>query len=130
MQYLPYIWPSSRGRLQKDWVFASNSDFLIPISLQLDVVELYYIVLWILLDQIVKVWNCKGLHHQIAKVYTTKLHRFKDLSLWTKLNSSITTLLQLDIFVFEIVVYFVKNKCVCFANFTRIKCKNVTNTKY
>ena len=76
MQYasLPYIWPSSRGRLQKDWVFASNSDFLIPIYM--DVVDLYYIVLCILLDQIVKVWNCKGLHHQIAKVYTTKLQRF------------------------------------------------------
>ena len=35
------------------WVFATNFDFLIPISLQPNVVDLGYFKLWTLLDQII-----------------------------------------------------------------------------
>ena len=38
---------------QRNWVFVTNSDFLIPISLQPNVVDLRYFKLWILLDQII-----------------------------------------------------------------------------
>ena len=38
--------------------------FLIPLSLQPDDVDLGYFKLWILLDQIIQVWNIKSLHHQ------------------------------------------------------------------
>ena len=45
-----------------------NSDFLMPISLQRNVVNLRYFKLWILLDPIILVWNIKGLHHLVAKI--------------------------------------------------------------
>ena len=34
-----------------NWVFATNSDFLIPISLQPNIVDLRYFKLWIMLDR-------------------------------------------------------------------------------
>ena len=33
-------------KLQRNWVFATNSDFLIPIYLQTDVVDLSYFKIW------------------------------------------------------------------------------------
>ena len=36
--------------LKRNWVFATNSDFLIPIYLQPNVVDLRYFKLWIMLD--------------------------------------------------------------------------------
>ena len=67
---------------QRNWVFATNSDFLITISLEPNVVDLNYFKLWILLDQIIWVWNIKGLQHRVLKIL-----RFKYLNLFRRLNS-------------------------------------------
>ena len=40
-------------KLERNWVFATNSDCLIPISLHPNVVNFRYFKLWILLDQII-----------------------------------------------------------------------------
>ena len=53
---------------KRNWVFVTNSDFLIPISLHFNVGDLRYFKLSIILDQIMIVRNIKGLHHQIAKI--------------------------------------------------------------
>ena len=37
---------------ERNWVFATNSDFKIPISLKPNVVDRRYFKLWILVDQI------------------------------------------------------------------------------
>ena len=37
----------------KNWFFATNSDFLIPKSLQPNVVDPWYFKLWIMLEQII-----------------------------------------------------------------------------
>ena len=42
---------------ERNWVFATNSDFLASISLRPDVVDLRYSKIWTLFDQIVIVWN-------------------------------------------------------------------------
>ena len=39
--------------MEKDWDFATNSDFLIPISLFPDALDLKYFKLWILLNQMI-----------------------------------------------------------------------------
>ena len=44
--YIFFLW-----RILMKWVFATNSNVLIPISLQPDVVDLWYFILWILLDK-------------------------------------------------------------------------------
>ena len=33
-----------------NWVFATNSDFLIPLSVQVDLVDLWYVILYILVE--------------------------------------------------------------------------------
>ena len=38
---------------QRNWVFVTNSDFLIPISLQSNVADIWHFKLWLLLDQII-----------------------------------------------------------------------------
>ena len=43
-----------------------------------------YFKLWIMLDQIILVWNIKGLHHQVVNIY-----EIQNLSSWQKLNSLI-----------------------------------------
>ena len=48
-----------------DWVFATNADLPIPISLQPNVVNLEYLKLWILLEL---AGNIKGLTCQVAKI--------------------------------------------------------------
>ena len=45
------------------------SDYIIPKSLQPDVVDIWYYKLWILLYQIVLVGNIKGLNLQVAKIW-------------------------------------------------------------
>ena len=69
-------------RSQRNWVFATNSDFLFIISLEPNVVDLRYFKLWILLDRIIWAWNIKGLQHQVLKIL-----RFKYLILFQRLNS-------------------------------------------
>ena len=61
----------------RSWVFATNSDFLISISLQPNAVDLRYFKLLI-----PEVWNIKGLHHKVAKILESDY-----FSLWQKLNS-------------------------------------------
>ena len=67
---------------RKELVLASNSDFLIPLSLKPNVGDFKHFKLWILLYPIIKVWNIKGWHHQVAKI-----KGFENLSLWQRLNS-------------------------------------------
>ena len=52
---------------KRDWVFGTNSDFLIPVSLQPGVVDRRYFKQWVMLDQIIEVWYIKGLHLQVEK---------------------------------------------------------------
>ena len=68
----------------RNWVFATNSDFLISISLEPNVADLRYFKLWILLDQIIWVWNIKDLQHRVPKIL-----RFKYLIFFQRLNSFI-----------------------------------------
>ena len=75
-----------------NWVFATNSDFPITISLEPNVVALRYFKLWILLDQIIWVWNIiKGLQHRVLKIL-----RFKYLILLQRLNSFAIMLIMGD----------------------------------
>ena len=66
---------------ERNWVFATNSYFIITISLEPNVADLRYFKLWILLDKIVWFWNIKGLQHRVLK-----LMRFKYLILFQRLN--------------------------------------------
>ena len=67
---------------ERNWIFATNSDFLITISLKPNVVDLRYFKLWIFLNQIIRVWNIKGLQQRVLKILG-----FKYLILLQKLNS-------------------------------------------
>ena len=67
---------------ERNWVFAKNSDFQLTISLEPNVADLRYFKLWILLNQIIWVWNIKGLQHRVLKIL-----RFKYLILFQRLNS-------------------------------------------
>ena len=66
---------------QRNWVFATNSDFLITISLEPNFADLRYFKPWFLLDQIIWVWNIKGLQLRVLKIL-----RFKYLILFQRLN--------------------------------------------
>ena len=61
---IPFLNPNF-SNFSRNWIFATNSNFLFPISLQ---PNFRYFKLWILLDQIIKVWDIKGLHYQVAKI--------------------------------------------------------------
>ena len=61
---------------ERNWAFVTNSDFLIPISLQPNVVDLRYFKLWNILKQIIWVWHIKGLHYQVAKIVRTRKFEF------------------------------------------------------
>ena len=74
-----FLWLLS---LERNWVFATNSDFLVTVSLEPNVADLRYFKPWILLDQIIWVWNIKGLQHRVLKIL-----RFKYLILFQTLNS-------------------------------------------
>ena len=67
---------------QRNWVFVTNSDFLIPISLIFNARDLRYFKLWNILDQIIIFRNNKCQHHQVAKI-----KRFENQNLWLKFSS-------------------------------------------
>jgi len=46
-----YVRPMGLKNKQRNWLFATNSDFLIPISLDSNVANLWNFKLWLLLDQ-------------------------------------------------------------------------------
>ena len=54
--------------MKRNWVVATNSGFLISISLQPNLKDHRYFKLGIMLDQIIKVLNIKGFHRQVAKI--------------------------------------------------------------
>ena len=67
---------------QRNWVFATNSVFVKPISLQPYDVNIRYFKLT-LFDLIAFiVWNIKGLRHWVATIL-----KLENPSLWQKLNS-------------------------------------------
>ena len=53
---------------KRNWVFATNSEFITPISLELNVANLWYfrLTLFDLIEFIA--WNIKGLQHQVYKI--------------------------------------------------------------
>ncbi len=53
---------------QRNWVFATNSNRLIPISFLSDDVNLWYFNLWLFDPTELIVWNIKGLQHMDAKI--------------------------------------------------------------
>ena len=53
---------------QRNWVFATNSNMLIPMSLQPDGVCLWYFKLRILDLTVFIVWNIKDLRRYVAKI--------------------------------------------------------------
>ena len=69
-----------KNNWQTSWVFVTNSNFPIVITLQPDVVDLGYFKLWILVDQIV--WNIKGFQYPVAEILG-----LENLDLWQKINS-------------------------------------------
>ena len=73
---------------QRNWVFATNSVFVKPISLQPDDVNLWYFKLT-LFDLIAfLVWNVNGLRHWVATIL-----KLENQSLWQKLNSFVWTIM-------------------------------------
>ena len=74
-----YVWKRVHW---KELSLCHNSDFLITISLEPNVVDLRYFKPWILLNQIIRVWNIKGLQHRVLKIL-----RFKYLILLQRFNS-------------------------------------------
>ena len=50
----------SMGNSYNNRAFDTNFNFLIPLTLQPNVVDLRYFKLWIMLNQIIQVWNIKG----------------------------------------------------------------------
>ena len=82
-----WVWRSTHTKLlhfksERNWVFATNSDFIITISLEPNVVDLRYFKLWILLTTLIWVWNITSLHHRVLKILG-----FKYLILFQRLNS-------------------------------------------
>ena len=75
---------------QRNWVFATNSVFVKPISLQPNGVDLRYFKLWIMLDERILVWNIKGVHHQVEKNIVIRKSEFvtkTQFLLYISLNS-------------------------------------------
>ena len=81
---------------QRNWVFDTNSDFIITLSLEPNVADLRYFKIWILLNQIIWIWNIKGLKSRVLKIL-----RFKYLILFKRLNSFVTKLVTMDICAFS-----------------------------
>ena len=67
---------------KRNWVVATNSDFLIPISLVPNVVDLSYFKLLILLHWLILFWIIKASYHLVANIYG-----FEYLRLLQRLNS-------------------------------------------
>ena len=62
-------------------VYKGNESLPQTISLEPNVADLRYFKLWILLDQIIWVWNIKDLQHRVLKIL-----KFKYLILFQRLN--------------------------------------------
>ena len=58
-----------RQIMRRKWIFATNSDVIILISLQPDVEDLGYFKIWILLDHIVYAWNIQDFNSQGSQRY-------------------------------------------------------------
>ena len=89
-----------------NWVFATNLNFLSPISLQPNGVNLWYFKLRLFDLPELKVWNIKGAGKQVAKLW-----ELENLSLWQKLNSFNKILivsLQLSIVRYFWFAYFIQ----------------------
>ena len=99
--YLTGAWES-----QRNWVFATNSDFLITISLEPNAADLRYFKLWILqLGQII--WVC--LQYRVLKIL-----RFKYLILFQRLNSfAPIIILKLIIFLHIVRIVCIYTGCSC-----------------
>ena len=61
---------------------STNSDFLVPISSDSDVVNLCNFKQWLVLDQKILVWNIKGLRYWVPKILG-----LENQSLWQRVNS-------------------------------------------
>ena len=64
------LWPDKNILIckQRNWVFAPNSNFLIPISLQNDCVNLWYFKLRLIDQTECIAWNIKGLRHGLQRL--------------------------------------------------------------
>ena len=68
--------------LQRNWVFGTNSDFLIPISLQRPIFyKTWNSKLWILLDH--ESHNIRGLNHNYDPLYILLSTNLINLQLWS-----------------------------------------------
>ena len=73
---------------KRNWVFATNSKFIIPISLEPNVVNLWYFKLTLFdLTEFI-VWNVKGLRYKVAKKLELEYQ-----SLWQRLKYFVCYLL-------------------------------------
>ena len=68
---------------QRNWGFATTSNLLLTVSLQPNVVNLWYFKLWIMLDQRIYVWNIKCIRHWVEMIWKG----LENLSFWQRLNS-------------------------------------------
>ena len=68
---------------ERNWVFATNSKFLIPISFHLGCLNLWYFIFKLFDLAELIVWNIFGLRHWVAKIYG-----LENQSLWQRLNQS------------------------------------------
>ena len=64
----PTLLATQNGKKAKDFINLTNLTFLIPISLQLDEVNLWYFKLRLFDSTEFIVWNIKGLLHQVVKI--------------------------------------------------------------
>ena len=62
-----------------------NTNLRIPMSLQPHVVNLWYFKIWVMLGQVVEVWNIKGLPHQVAKIWGSE-NRFVVITQLLQIN--------------------------------------------
>jgi len=63
-------------KIQRNWVFATNSNLLIPISLQPDGANLWYFKLRLFYLKVLIVWNIEGLRHWVTKIIEIRKSEF------------------------------------------------------
>ena len=89
----------------KKWVYATNSNFLNPLFLQPDVVDLWYLKIWILFDQIVKVWKKQRLTPSCCKIIGFKIEVWEVNFFKFKLFKSYPHLLIFSNFVNSFILF-------------------------
>ena len=87
------------NNVQRNWAFATNSNFLIPISMQLEGVNRCYFNFKVFDLKELIVWNFKGLRPQAAKIYG-----LETLSLWQKFSFFPKKHYMMDISLFRLAV--------------------------